>query len=171
MCSIYYSMYDENAHTCLYTKYRPPTCLRAIRSHDLDTLIRLHEEQKDVEWSPKLCREAALRGYVDCLAYLYKSGCPWDQTTCSGAASGFVDCLRFAHERGCPWDMETTRTAASCGSMECLRYAIEHGCPIDIYAYNAAFRNGHWALADYIKSCLSQQLPPYHVIHTPNKSH
>ena len=44
------------------------------------------------------------------LQYLHENGCPWDETTCSEAASGgHLECLKYAHENGCPGSLEYMR--------------------------------------------------------------
>ena len=33
------------------------------------------------------------------------NGCPWNESTCSGAAkNGHFEILKWAHDNGCPWD-------------------------------------------------------------------
>jgi hypothetical protein len=132
-------------------------------NNDMDTLIQLFNaeyqekeaEMKEKEWSADLCRQAALRGYLNCLTYLFGKGCLWDENTCEGAAAGSLACLQFAHENGCPWNRRTTYSAACCGYLDCLQYAIEHGCPVDVYAYNIAVRNEHTHVAEYLAKHLS----------------
>ena len=73
---------------------------------------------------------AAQGGYLECLRYLHKQGCPWDQkTTQWAAANGQLACLHYAHEQGCPWDEKAVWMAALNGRLPCLRYAADRGCP------------------------------------------
>jgi hypothetical protein len=49
---------------------------------------------------------------LDVLKYAHENGCPWNEETCSSAASnGHLDVLKYAHEHGCPWDEETRKVA------------------------------------------------------------
>lgn len=167
--SLYDNADNSSGSTFRYTKYFPATCIQAVKYNDISTLIQLYDteyqvkksEMKEKEWSIVLCRQAALRGYLDCLQYLYGKGCMWDETTCDGAS---LSCLQFAHENGCPWNHRTTYSAAAGGHLDCLQYAIEHGCPVDVYAYNIAVRHEHTEVAEYLANHLSQ-----HKVRTPEQ--
>jgi hypothetical protein len=67
------------------------------------------------------------------MKYVYENGCPWNEQTCSYAATvGRLECLKYAHENGCPWNDETCSSAACNGHLNCLKYAHENGCPWDV---------------------------------------
>ena len=73
---------------------------------------------------------AAKNGYLNCLKYAYKNGCPFDMMISECAASnGYLNCLKYLHENKCPWDMWTCLFAALEGHLNCLKYAHENGCP------------------------------------------
>ena len=63
------------------------------------------------------------------LKYAHENGCPWDEMTCSFAASGgHLEMLKYAHENGCPWDITTIRRAAAeRGRQEILDY-LDQAC-------------------------------------------
>jgi hypothetical protein len=82
------------------------------------------------EWSVSVTRIAASSGKLDCLKYLHENGCPWDEETCSDAATRYIECLKYAHENGCPWEETTCIQAAIHGNIECLKYAHQNGCPL-----------------------------------------
>ena len=44
-----------------------------------------------------------------------------------------LECLKYAREKGCPWDDWTCSSAASGGHFECLKYAHDNGCPGSAY--------------------------------------
>lgn len=59
--------------------------------------------------------------------------------------------LQYAHENGCPWDEHTCTKAASSGSLACLQYARENGCPWnEEAACTAATRNEQWMCLKYL---------------------
>ena len=63
-----------------------------------------------------------------CLKYLREKRCPWNESTCSGAArGGHLECLKYAHEKGCPWDDETRTAAESYNHLGCMEYCREKG--------------------------------------------
>ena len=73
---------------------------------------------------------SATLGHLDVLQWAHESGCPWDETTCSGAARrGHLEVLQWARAHGCPWDHETLTQAASCGHMFVVEWAEAYGCP------------------------------------------
>ena len=75
---------------------------------------------------------AAKNGHLECLKYLHKNGCPWDEdTTWYAALNGNLKCLKYLHENGCPWDENATCHAAYEGQLECLKYLHQKGCPWD----------------------------------------
>jgi hypothetical protein len=78
-------------------------------------------------WDENTCTKAASEGHLECLKYAHEHGCPWDENTCTKAAlNGHLDSLKYAHEHGCPWDKNTCSDAASTGQLKCLKYAHEH---------------------------------------------
>lgn len=96
------------------------------------------------------CIEAARQGHLDCLAYLWVHGCPWDERVCAAAASnGHLDCLQYARENGCPWDVFTCRAAAASGHFMCLTYAHKNRCNWDETTCEAAAAGGHLACLAY----------------------
>ena len=94
----------------------------------------------------------AHKGYLKCLKYAHKNGCPWNKLTCTNAAlSGHIDCLQYAHESGCPWDYQTCENAAKYEHLDCLRYAHEHGCPWNSSTCLVdAYRGSHSKCMKYI---------------------
>jgi hypothetical protein len=87
-----------------------------------------------VRWNASVCRDAALKGNLDCLIYLHENGCPWDERACEDAArEGHMDCLIYLHECGCPWREKTCKDAIHSNNFECLKYAYENGCPLPYF--------------------------------------
>jgi len=99
----------------------------------------------------KSVNDAAKSGHLECLEYLHKKGCPWDEQACSYAAEkGHLECLKYLHENGCPWDERACRLAANSGHLECLQYLHENKCPWDKWACNYAATNGHIDCLEYL---------------------
>lgn len=125
------------------------------------------------------CETSARTGSLEILKFLRSIGCPWDETTTSGAVKfGHLDCLKYACENGCPitssavneaagwgyvdivqylrecgcsWNEHTCYAAAGCSSPECLMYLHEHGCPwYSDYIMNLAARWGRPASVRYL---------------------
>jgi len=95
---------------------------------------------------------AAAHGEVDCMAYLHKQGCLWDErVTAAAARASSLHCLRYAHTHGCPWD-ETACTAAV-RHVTNLMYLHKHGCPWDV---RAMYRSGTY-VSDACEKYLNQQ--------------
>ncbi|MDB0053738.1 hypothetical protein N9F40_01745 [bacterium] len=60
------------------------------------------------------------------LKWAGEHGCPWNATTCAGAAwGGHLDVLQWTHANGCPWDAATRRVAKG----RILEWAIAIGVP------------------------------------------
>ncbi len=48
------------------------------------------------------------KGNLEMLKWTRLNGCPWDESTCSYAASGgYLETLKWARLNGCPWDSDT----------------------------------------------------------------
>ena len=61
--------------------------------------------------------------------------------------------LQWARENGCPWDEETCSEAASGGHLETLKWARENGCPWNIEAVRAnAAWGGHLEMLEWLRS-------------------
>jgi len=92
---------------------------------------------KGVEWDSSTATAAI--NSLDCLIYLHKNGCSWDEEACYCAASrGRLDCLVYLHENGCPWNEKAFYGAAYYRHLDCIRYLHENGCPWDEITFSAA---------------------------------
>ena len=88
--------------------------------------------QQDCPWNEKTCSRAASGGHLAVLQWARQHGCPWNENTCSRAASGgHLAVLQWARQHGCPWDNETCRAAAEGGHLAVLQWARRQGCPWD----------------------------------------
>ena len=60
------------------------------------------------------------------------NGCPWNESTCTEAASkGHLDVLQWARANGCPWNESTCELAAINGHLEVFKWARANGCPLN----------------------------------------
>ena len=91
--------------------------LKAIECYGGDKLLEwLREQYPDAcSWNARTCALAARGGNEDALKWLRSperegGPCPWDRTTCAGAAGeyGDLELLQWCREQGCPWDERTT---------------------------------------------------------------
>ena len=115
----------------------------------LDCLKYLH--RNGCPWDEHMCEAAADGGHLECLRYAHENGCPWNSGACEAAAGGgHLGCLKYAHENGCPWDGLTCAKAADGGHLECLRYTHENGCGWDEYTCTFAALNGRLDCLAYL---------------------
>ena len=81
-------------------------------------------------WDESTCTAAASGGHLDVLQWAKLIGCPWDEQTCIAAAKGgYLDVLKWARLNGCPWNESTCIAAASGGYLDVLQWAHSNGCP------------------------------------------
>jgi hypothetical protein len=79
------------------------------------------------------------------------NGCPWDASTCSGAAEGgHLEVLQWARSNGCPWDSMTCELAAEKGHLEVLQWARSKGCDWDVTIGAVAARGGHLEVLQWV---------------------
>ena len=125
----------------------------------LSTLKHLHRQGRlklsQVEDTQKvLQQEAAAKGQLEVLQWLHANGCPWNRSTCSGAAGGgHLKAMQWLIANGCPWNADTCAWAAKGGHLEVLQWARENGCPWDNLTCCWAIQYGHiellnWAVAN-----------------------
>lgn len=62
------------------------------------------------------------------------------------ARHGHLDCLEFLHKLGCPWNEYVCSEAAREGHWECYKYASENGCPVDKYTVALAMQNHQYKI-------------------------
>ena len=131
----------------------------AVRLGYLSTLKHLHRQGRlklsQVEDTQKvLQQEAAAKGQLEVLQWLHANGCPWNRSTCSGAAGGgHLKAMQWLIANGCPWNADTCAWAAKGGHLEVLQWARENGCPWDNLTCCWAIQYGHiellnWAVAN-----------------------
>ena len=119
---------ERDEYTIKFDEY----AIDAVESGKIDCLIFLNAFCGYQPTDKKITAMAAANGDLDCLKYLHKNFCAWDEgTTQMAAANGHLDCLEYLHENDCPWDEGTTQVAAENNHFDCLGYAVEYGCPWD----------------------------------------
>ena len=82
-----------------------------------------------------ICATAALQGNLNVLRVARcEYDFPWDETTCSNAAShGHWEVLKFAHQHGCPWDERTRKNAEAYRGTnrdKIIKWLEQHNCRI-----------------------------------------
>ena len=104
-----------------------------------------------------LTAAAAQHGWFSLLKWLREMKCPWDPTTCNGAAiGGHLEILKWAREKGCPWYEGVCFYAAQAGKFEVLKWLREGGCPWDLHTCSGAAAGGH---LDILKWAREQGCP------------
>jgi hypothetical protein len=61
-----------------------------------------------------------------------------------------IQILKWVREHGCPWDEHTCTEAASKGDLEKLKWAREHGCPCTEKAIMYAIKNNQVETLNYL---------------------
>ncbi|CAB9530144.1 ankyrin repeat protein [Seminavis robusta] len=90
-------------------------------------------------WNESTCSDAASPGHLEILKWARANGCPWNAYTCAKAAlHGHLGVLKWARENGCSWNENTCSWAAWHGHFETLRWALENGCPWDEGRYGGS---------------------------------
>ena len=99
------------------------------------------------------CLAASKAGSLQCLQYLHKLGCPWNEDTCEGASmNGHLHCLQYLFQQGCPWNESTPLACVAAGHTECLVFALKNNCPCDCAAAECAAKNGHLSALQAFKT-------------------
>ena len=87
-------------------------------------------EEKKCEWDEQTINMATLIGNLEMLKYCFANDCPCDeQQSCRNAAGkGHLDCLRFLFEKVKPsreTEKDAAETAAQNGHLDILKYFVE----------------------------------------------
>ena len=104
-------------------------CLQVAATNNLE-LLKWAREVKHCEWDERTITGAAYNGNLEMLKYCFSNGCPCDKNaSCKQAAiRGHLDCVRFLFDKVSP-SRETEEDAAiqtTCGGhMDILKYFVE----------------------------------------------
>jgi hypothetical protein len=71
-------------------------------------------------------------GHLEVLKWARENGCPWDEQTCSSAATGgHLEVLKWARANGCPWErVGRARLAAKGGHLEAAEVGARERLPV-----------------------------------------
>lgn len=123
-------------------------CVAVAKNGHLECLRFLYGS--GCEWGEDACKLTAEGGHIDCLRFMHEHGCQWDEGMCETAAGkGHLDCLIYVHDNGCAWGVETCADAAKGGHLDCLQHLHENGCPWDNNTCVRAASRGHLACLQY----------------------
>jgi hypothetical protein len=134
-------------------------------------LLKWVREEKKCEWDERTINAAAFVGNLEMLKYCVGNGCPYDEqeSCCQAAAKGHLDCLRFLFAKVKP-SQETEKnaaaTAADYGQLDILKYLVEErkvpDDPKGAYVLQSVFE-GHLDCLKYLveeaKAPLDNWLP------------
>ena len=104
-------------------------CSLVAQTNKLE-LLKWVREVKKCEWDEDTIKEAAFVGNLGMLKYCFAHNCPYgEQESCGNAAvKGHLDCLRFLFEKVKPsreTEKVTARIAAAYGQLDILKYFVE----------------------------------------------
>ena len=123
-------------------------CTGVAQTNKLE-LLKWAREVKQCEWNANTIRLAAYQGNLEMLKYCFSNGCPCDEkASCKQAADkGHLDCLQFLFNKVQPLrdtEKEVAIKATGAGHVEILRYFVEErkipeevksGCTCNVTGY------------------------------------
>ena len=104
-------------------------CSQVAGTNKLELLKWVREEKK-CEWDERTINAAAFVGNLEMLKYCFGNGCPYDEQKlcCQAAGKGHLDCLRFLFAKVKPsrkTEKATVQEAAEHGRLDILKYFVE----------------------------------------------
>ena len=93
-------------------------------------------------WDELTCSSAASGGHLETLKWARENDCPWDKQT-RGCGDRRPPRGTEVGARGCPWNERTCASAASGGHLEMLKWARENDCPWNEWTCATAAKGGH----------------------------
>jgi hypothetical protein len=108
---------------------QPWFCSRVAHTNKLE-LLKWMREEKQCEWDEWTIIIAAHEGNLEMLKYCFANGCLYDEkrSCCQAAGKGHLDCLRFLFDKVKP-SRETVERAAEVaaeyGQLDILKYIFE----------------------------------------------
>eukprot|EP01032_Pedospumella_encystans_P010753 gene10753-12543_t len=131
------------------------TALHAIRDNRLECLQFLYNSGCEI--TPVTLCGAAKYGSLDCMEFLHAQGVDWHDLTCYYAARfSQLTTLAYAHTHGAEWNELTSYVSASYGHLDCLIYLHKHDCAWNERALKGAIAGGYWSCARY---CYNHNCP------------
>jgi hypothetical protein len=108
---------------------QPWFCRQVAQTNKLE-LLKWAREEKKCEWDEKTIIKAAYVGNLEMLKYCFANGCPYDEQESSrnAAGRGYLDCLRFLFDKVKPsrkTEKKAAETAAQYGRLNILKYFVE----------------------------------------------
>jgi hypothetical protein len=105
-------------------------CVQMVRTNRLE-LLKWAREVKKCDWDKWTINMAAGEGNLEMLEYCFANGCPRDEenSCCNAAGRGHLDCLRFLFNNKVKPSRETETNAAivaaQYGHIDILKYFVE----------------------------------------------
>ena len=104
-------------------------CFQVAGTNKLE-FLKWAREVKHCEWDAMTIDTAALKGNLEMLKYCFSNGCPCDEKEACGQAAikGRLDCLRFLFDKVKPsrkTEKEAAIQAACRGHLDILKYFVE----------------------------------------------
>lgn len=127
------------------------SAVQAAKNDKLECLKFISKINPNLLGKDSLIR-AANYGNLECLEYIFQTR-GYDVlnaiATKMAAKHGHLNCLKFLHKFGCPWNQYCSSSAAENGHLECLQYAVANNCPVNSYICLLSAKNGHIECFDF----------------------
>jgi len=131
--------------------YHPAVAGYAALNGHLAILVWISETRGPSVWSPWVVACAARSGSLECLEFLFETGCsPCAEACFNAGVTGNLDVLKLLRLKKCPWDSKTLVAAAENGHMEFLEYVHSQGCPLHHAAATFAARKGRLGVLEWL---------------------
>ena len=122
-------------------------CKNAAGTKKLE-FLEWAREVKQCEWDERTINAGAFEGNLEILKYCFSNGCPCDEKEACGQAAikGHLDCLRFLFDKVKPsrkTEVEAAGQATGAGHVEILKYIVEERKISDVAKFACA-GNAAW---------------------------
>ncbi|GFH47595.1 hypothetical protein CTEN210_04070 [Chaetoceros tenuissimus] len=100
----------EFCHQNFDNPFNEKTCADSLHNKDKDQALKVLKwlRRHNCPWDESTCSAAASNNNMKALQWAKRNGCPWNQNTCNAAVVyNNLEILMFAHENGCEWSKDT----------------------------------------------------------------
>ena len=154
-------------------------CAEVAGTNKLE-FLKWAREVKHCEWDEKTIKVAAAIGNLEMLKYCFSNGCPCDEKeSCKQAAwKGHLDCLRFLFDKVKPsreTEKEAAGQATGAGHVEILKYLFEERKISDEFKNDCVYNATGYGQLDCLQYLVEEAKAPLndwqHVAYARYKEH
>ncbi|CAL6407749.1 unnamed protein product [Bathycoccus prasinos] len=154
-------------------------CAEVAGTNKLE-FLKWAREVKHCEWDEKTIKVAAAIGNLEMLKYCFSNGCPYDEKeSCKQAAwKGHLDCLRFLFDKVKPsreTEKEAAGQATGAGHVEILKYLFEERKISDEFKNDCVYNATGYGQLDCLQYLVEEAKAPLnywqHVAYARYKEH